>query len=253
MAITMNLLVSKTTLTWAGTSKSTGTFTPGTNTLVLCGIAETNSFTPGVTLPNGNGLTWVKMFDIEVYNFGSSSSAGLWRAMATSPSTGALTITSTASISAIGEIVEFAGVDTSGTNGSGAIVQSSQAFAASSPVNAALGSTSDAANAIFGFCGNAASGDGFSVGAGYTKIESGSDGALIAFCTEWITGVAQTAVGFSTTAPGSLRAFGVEIKVAAAPPPADTFTAAWSSQGTILIPGRPSMIASGSRPGPRVP
>jgi hypothetical protein len=95
------------------------------NTLYLVSIsARIASGTLQTTGLTGGGLTWVKV--AEVPSGGGSVALSLWRAFVTSgATTGALTITlNSPATSMKWSVDEVTGVDTSGTNGSGAIVQS---------------------------------------------------------------------------------------------------------------------------------
>lgn len=101
-----------------GTSIVLTSWTPGADELVLVGVATINTgLTPSVS---GNGLTFVQVASIE--NVDGSGEAFLFRAMGSSPTTGSITVTLTGnSECAIAIAARFSGVDTSGTDGSGAI------------------------------------------------------------------------------------------------------------------------------------
>ena len=114
--------------TTPGTVFVTASVDPQDNALVLVGVASKDSSgadPPAPTLA-GNGLTYVQVATI-VYDGvgGVRSRLTLFRALGASPSAGAVTITFSASqIECSWSIVHAAKVDTSGSNGSGAIVQS---------------------------------------------------------------------------------------------------------------------------------
>lgn len=93
-------------------------WTPGSNELVLIAIVQRNeTITPTLS---GNGLTFVSVIDVED-NQGQVG-VHVFRALGASPSTGAITVTLTANVTpAYAIAARFSGVDTSGTNGSGAI------------------------------------------------------------------------------------------------------------------------------------
>lgn len=145
----------------AGSSPyTTASITPGSNRLVLATIVnEDTTTTPSTPTLAGNGLTWVQVatrtFDTEAT---PRARITLFRAMGASPTTGAVTITAAGTEECSWSIVEFSGVDTSGTNGSGAIVQSVANSANSvGSLTVTLAAFADAVN-------NAAFG-GFGVGA----------------------------------------------------------------------------------------
>jgi hypothetical protein len=87
---------------------------------------------------SGAGLTWVLVARAN----GQSGSSEIWRALAPNPLTN-VTITATLSQSVISSItvLSFTGVDTTGTNGSGAIGATKTASAASGAPTATLVTT----------------------------------------------------------------------------------------------------------------
>jgi hypothetical protein len=121
MAITANVLTSG-----AGTGLATASIAPGANRLVLAIVVGRFTTNPGannVWAASGNGLTWERV--LESGSYASSRKLGVFRAMGASPSSGAVTFSESWSGAltdgAAWAIVEFNGVDTSGSNGSGAI------------------------------------------------------------------------------------------------------------------------------------
>src|SRR3990167_10939569 len=123
------MAITQTTLTGAAstadaTSYTTASISPGANRLILAFVYGFHSIGTDVTPTlSGNGLTWV---NINHRGLGcSNENMTLFRAMGSSPSAGAVTIDYGANTMDAGvwSIMEFDGVDTSGTNGSGAIVQ----------------------------------------------------------------------------------------------------------------------------------
>lgn len=91
-------------------------WTPGSNELCLLFIAQRNeTLTPSVS---GNGLTWVEITSVD--NSQGQNGISVWRAMGASPSTGSISVTNTSGFD-VAVACRFSGVDTSGTNGSGAI------------------------------------------------------------------------------------------------------------------------------------
>ena len=106
-------------------SVPTQSIAPGANRLILAWILTTDNQTPDVPTLSGNGLTWV-LVGLTYWNpsgpyFGDNIT--LFRAMGASPTAGSVTISYPSGQQSIAwSIVEFSGVDTSGTNGSGAVV-----------------------------------------------------------------------------------------------------------------------------------
>lgn len=158
-------------------SYATASVSPGSNTLILVATEQVRNSTlcsdndvSGIT---GNGLTYVHI------NRQCFSSAGapvntveLWRAMGASPSSGALTIATGAAsqVNMAWAVIECTGVDTSGTNGSGAIVQSViNLTEPGTSLTVTLGAFGDAGNATLGAFGLA---DNLAVtpGTGFTEI-----------------------------------------------------------------------------------
>lgn len=157
-------------------SYSTASITPSANKLILLSIAARHaSLDPVDPVVTGCGLTWVKVNSVNWDNSGSQKRTHLYRAMGASPSTGAITMdfsAQTAQNDVLWSVDEFDGVDTSGTNGSGAVVQSVTNFNNNSPSNgltitlAAFGSTNNATFGVFGTDTNT----GHAVGAGFSSL-----------------------------------------------------------------------------------
>jgi hypothetical protein len=110
-----------------GSAEGVPSITPTANRLVLAFVGSTLAASlPASPTITGNGLTWVVVQAIGGNTIGSPRSRlTLFRAMGASPSTGAPTI-SFAGVTqqcCVLSIFELAGVDTSGTDGSGAIIQ----------------------------------------------------------------------------------------------------------------------------------
>lgn len=165
-----------------GTSASTASITPSANKLVLACIRTRRAGAISDPAVTGNGLTWVKVVGID-YNTVASPAQHfyIYRAMGASPTSGAVTIDTSASGSQTSyswSIVEFTGMDTSGTNGSGAIVQSAStrgdAQTGLTPTLGAFGSVNNATFACFaGAANNAITEEG-----GWTELsDAGFDDA----------------------------------------------------------------------------
>lgn len=119
----------------ACTAQATASFAPSANALVLVGAIS--SLAAGPDAPSsvtGNGLTYVEEDTVQ-FHTSNGRRVTVFRALGASPSAGAATVTwGVNQTSCQWIVVECTGVETSGTNGSGAVVQST--------TNSATGATS---------------------------------------------------------------------------------------------------------------
>lgn len=162
-----------------GTSFSTASISPSSNALVLISFAIRNNSTtnPTVTSVTGNGLTW-ELVNSSNYDDNSASRRTLfvYRAMGASPTSGAVTIaTGETETDVVWSVEEIIGVDTSGTNGAGAVVQSGNnrintTDPAASSLTVTLSAFSSTRNVAFGAFAESGSGAGMSVGTGFTQL-----------------------------------------------------------------------------------
>lgn len=152
------MAISKTNLTsgsdstdkTAGQTYTTASITPSANKLILCAwMLADDGATPtvGCTL-SGNGLTWDLITSANTATTEFRGSVYLFRAMGASPSTGAIAATVDGTCQSAGwSVFELDGVDTSGTNGSGAIVQSAKGESVSNGTTATATLASGAGDA----------------------------------------------------------------------------------------------------------
>ena len=200
-----------------GTSFSTvNSISPSANRLVLAFIAtgDTSGAGAAPTGVSGAGLTFT---NVGGQQQGSGNQrVDIFRAMSASPSSGALTITYAATTENCGwVIVEFDGVDTSGTNGSGAIVQFKGGTDSGSNVAIALNNAVTSGNATAGCATGNTQSPTYTAGSGFVLLGTGWDmsspsnkGAV-----EWdVDGVSPIAFTNGGTPLCALAA--VEIKVA---------------------------------------
>lgn len=98
-------------------------FSWGANDLILCGILSAKSSTPDIpTSLTTTGLTWVRITGVAYDLAGTQRRLDVYRAMSGSGSSGTIAVAYPATaVGIMWSIVTLAGVDTSGTNGSGAI------------------------------------------------------------------------------------------------------------------------------------
>lgn len=206
-----------------GTSFTTNSFTPKANKLYLISMAvrnNDNSTDPLDPTITGCGLTWVNVNGTIYDNTGTSRRRiTVFRALGSSPSTGTLTI----DFGAVTHnnldysIDEFYGVDISGTNGSGAIVQSAvnqDTAGTASTLTATLGAFGSTNNATFGvFAGNNLTVT-TTAGTGFAKV--GDIGGNSRLTTEFRQdNDTSVDITFSTTC--QIGGVAIELKAAATP------------------------------------
>ena len=176
------LAITQTTLTTAAnddstdaTSYSTGSFTPSANKLVIMAVQSSKLTLPDIPTVTGNNLTWVSIATISVTD---TIRLTLFRAMGSAPSAGAATIdfAGNTQTSCAWSITEFTNTDQTGTNGSGAIVQSATNTATGAPISSpfivTLSAFANPLNATY----VAAAGDidtsGLNADTGWTQIQN---------------------------------------------------------------------------------
>lgn len=199
----------------AGTSFATASISPAGNHLILLWVESHPTASPTAT---GNGLTWVQVDQATDGN----SRATVLRAMGASPSSGAVTIAfgATSQDTCKWLIVDYGNVDTSGTNGSGALVQSNHNTA--TPVTSltvTLPAGIGAGNAVAAAIAHAVN-ETQTAGAGYTKLGEVSDNSEGDWAHCWRPdGTTTPSMSWTTSVDG--WGVAVEIKFALAAPPLD--------------------------------
>lgn len=185
------MAVSATNLTAGGdntlggvASYTTASISPSANALVLLSVTKAVSTSTEPTTPtvSGNGLTWV-LVNASYYDNSSSSRRKifLFRAMGASPSAGAVTVTNGENAYGGWTIDEFTGVDTSGTNGSGAIVQSAVNQVtdnSASTLTITLSAFGNVNNATFSNFSEADTAHSITPGTGFTQLAETSVGTV---------------------------------------------------------------------------
>lgn len=173
----LNILVNQNTA--GASSYTTASFTPSVNTLYLATVVTRTGITADPNQPTctGAGLTWVVVSSI-VFDTTSSSRRRItvFRALGIG-SIGALTFDYATQAQTINvwSIDAFTGINTSGTNGSGAIVQAVPAKDETLTPTAfavTLAAFSNASNATFGAFGTGDPGAQVIItqGSGYTQL-----------------------------------------------------------------------------------
>jgi hypothetical protein len=134
--ITVNVLTSE-VIVPSGSTVTTASVTPGANRLILAIITARFTVEPSDDIFSvaGNGLTWVRVNE-EQHTI--NRTVAVFRSMGASPSSGTIVFTESDDDGYTGNacvsILEFSGVDTTGTNGSGAV---------GTPTSATLGNSND--------------------------------------------------------------------------------------------------------------
>lgn len=211
------------------TNFTTASITPGADRLILLITAQsrntaTDCANNDITSVTGNSLTWVAVNKQCFSDAGApTQTVEIWRSMGAAPSTGTINfnVSSATQINAAWAVVECSGTDTSGTNGSGAIVQSAiNLVEPGTSLTVTLGAFGDAGNATLGAFGLA---DNIAItpGTGFTEIAEQlvSDGGNdLGLQVEWRNDN-DTTVDASWT---SIDAGGVAIEIKAAATTTDT-------------------------------
>jgi RHS repeat-associated protein len=254
-AITVNNLATFSSNS-SNTLYTTSSISPTANKLLLLSVASRTGISTNPNQPtvSGNGLTWVAV-DSRVYDDTSSSRRRitLFRAMGASPSSGALTISfggqTQTTYTAI--VDQASGIDTSGTNGSGAVVQSANNYDASASVsslNVTLGSFGNTSNTTYGTFANANGTDSSTAGSGFTKYGDIADSSNdIRLMTEYKNSN-DTGVDSSWGGNSELGGIGIELKASGITPPPSTITTTnkTSGSGTSASSINTSSITPGS-------
>lgn len=155
-------------------SYTTPSWTPVANRLYILAIATSGTFRTVSSFTDGTGLTWVLIATTGAFN--TSYNISLYRAMKSSGlGAGTTQVTLSGSVSR-GHIVitEFQGVDTGGTDGSAAVVQSNTGIRTTSgtTLSITLASGIGTGNATMGnIATNLAVDTGIAPGSGYTELQ----------------------------------------------------------------------------------
>lgn len=175
-----------------GNTATTSSVTPTADALQFLTVTSkiNTSTEPNEATATGNGLTWEKV-GASYHDTGGTSrkKTTLLRAMGASPTSGAITIAfgGENQDNVAWSLTELSGVDTSGTNGSGAIVQVVTNISASTTSHsvtlAAFSSTSNATWGSFGSGGG--TGVAMTAGTGFTLIDDLDSADILSQGTEF--------------------------------------------------------------------
>ena len=191
----------------------TASISPGANRLILVSVAiYDDSGSTTVSSVVGNGITYTQVAVTAAIDDGAGPyTLYLYRGMAASPSAGAITATVSANALQLDiAVTEFDGVDTGGTNGSAAVVQS-----ATNTVNGGtelivtLAAFGDAGNGAFG-CTISYNGRARTAGTGWTELSE-----VTQIQEQWRADN-DTTCNWTWTTSDDAAGIAIEIKAAAA-------------------------------------
>ncbi len=212
---------------YATTSFNTASASPGANRLQLLAVAvdyDAAVASPPSCTVSGDGLTWVQIAAYSYWPDGANfwNAVYLFRAMGASPTTGALTVTLGANPwNWAYSWTEATGMNTGGTNGSAAIVQSATNRATSTAIAATLAAFGSAANATY-LCAGLGNSFGNAVtataGTGFTEVhDTYPAGGYAGAYSEWRTDN-DTSPDAATTDPAGIEYWGaIAVEIADAP------------------------------------
>lgn len=210
--ITRNSLITAANANGGLTSTTTASATNTANALLILAVAYGDSGgAPAAPTVTGLSLTWVKIDNQEGGNVGFA----FFRAMGAA-ATGALTITWAAGTdSGAWALCEFVGAQQTGTNGSGAIVQTQKTNAGSqTAVTMTFGSTPRTTSAIYAGIGHNDTTSTFTAGAAsFTKRDDTNVGtpSLHLVTEDNMTGSATTTANINSTNAGAFGFIALEI------------------------------------------
>jgi hypothetical protein len=180
----VSVAITHTLLTSGHDPTNTSTFTtasiaPAANTLVTVAVLthQASAAAPDPTL-TGAGMTWQVVASVAYDGATPLDRLTIFRAMSATPGSGPITIKTTVTVSNCQWIVsQWSGVNQSGTNGSGAIVQTQSATGAAvttlTPTLAAFANGTDVAYGVFGVANATAV---ITAGSGFTTIDQQPSG-----------------------------------------------------------------------------
>jgi hypothetical protein len=214
-----------------GTTYATASWTPKANTLYLCTVNHKGTSPCPTPTASGNGLTWEQVDTYDLNNRRITT----FRAMGASPSAGATTIgnlTSGQSNLTV-QIAEILNTDITGTNGSGAIVQSASGGGAAAPVTLTLANFGDAVNNAAYFAAAHNTGEiGCTPEAGYAELSDNfaGDSAL-----STMLNIGQdTSPSCTFTTSNNWRAVAIEIKAYSVPVVSSTDSGSGADSATEI-------------------
>jgi hypothetical protein len=198
----------------------TGSISPAPNALVTVAVLthQSSSAAPSPTLSGGGMARWDVVATVAYNGATPLDRLTIYRAMSAAPGTGPITINSSVTVSNCQWIVsQWTGVDVSGANGSGAIVQAASASGtAVASLTAALADFASATDVAFGAFGVASATAVISPGSGFTIIDQQPSGESTVgdLFAEWAVLLREV----TATWPGkNAGALGIEIRAGTGP------------------------------------
>ena len=196
---------------------TTASIAPAANALItLAVIGHTSTAASASPTVTGGGMSaWV---EVATTTFNSVATPlkrmSIFRAMSASPGSGPITISfPTTESNAAWVVSQWTGVDQTGTNGSGAIVQTATNRAdAVSSIGTTLAALSGPNNVAYGAVGTNGSALGINPGAGFTEISEQKPPEGTATVISALFGTNQTAPSASWTGSFAAAILAVEIK-----------------------------------------
>ena len=197
-----------------GSVFTTASITPAANALILIFVTNDKAVSAdAISSITGNGLTWVSVRTAP-FTADAQYRISLFRALGASPSAGTVTINFPAlQLSGTWKVLQVTGVDTTGSNGSNAVVQSAtsggtnQSGARTVTLNAFA---STAHGVVAGFAGN--TGVAWTEGTGYTRVGITSDDGFRALDCEY-SADSDTSVDMTPSVATDWQAIAAEIAI----------------------------------------
>lgn len=218
--------ISATNLTFGGdtdgnSTATTASVSPSSNNLLLLTVSSRTGITvdPNQPTVTGNSLTWVAINSVVYDTTGASRRREtVFRALGSSPTSGAISIDfgGQNQTNVIWNLDQISGMDTSGTNGSGAIVQSAtnkDETGVLTSLTVTLSAFSSANNVAYGSFSTDTT-TTFTAGTGFTILKQLQSSTDMATASEINTGN-DTSVDINFDAAGGVGGIALEIKAAA--------------------------------------
>jgi hypothetical protein len=214
MAISVTNILHSGTATGA-TSFVTGSISPKANLLEILAVESNATATANVPTVTGASMTWTQVMTYIDVTSPNTRRITVFRALSPNPGSGALTIdfAGQTNNNCIWSVNECSGIDLSGSNGSGAIVQtaSNENSGTQTGITVTLATLSNSLNAAFGFIRkNTAT--ALTKGSNFTELSNDTFGTTTCEA-EWA--VNQTAVNWTWGSESAVSiAIAIEIKAA---------------------------------------
>jgi len=231
----------------SGTPLTLPSWTPLANELVLVAVAQRHeTIVPTIA---GNGLTWVKLADVD--NPQAKCGIVVWRAMGASPTTGSIVITMTGNILPASAVaIRLSGVNTEGSNGSGAVEALYTNRGSSRDTNDMKISITTLTSGAWALALGAHMRKSLTVPAGETEIDinnKGGTGSDYIYCSAWYEVTASpitVTVGDNNDLSGDCDWAVVGLSINGVPTSADISPSPVVAASTVVS---PSIITGGTK------